>query len=289
MARDCSDPSLRFGISEENKTHFGRRLTQKNADVWARNVQSAFFRVHLRLNFDYIRIMTKPLYLLADSQLLFWQVKNGWFSSRIREDMEPDRAGAAYVGASNGDDPGFYDLFRAAMEVIGLSEGRMIPATPSGADMKFLENAGLVLLAGGNVERGWRTMESNGVKEAILRKRYDGSVLVGVSAGAAQLGLGFLTESAQPQKLETFRFAPFYVGAHEGDQDWWNLRALVNLSQTDTRGIGIPLGAGAIYHNDGTLEPIRKNLIEFSKQDGQVKEHILLPPAHLLINSAPDS
>jgi peptidase E len=221
--------------------------------------------------------MTKPLYLLADSQLLFWKEKDDWFGRRFCEDIEPDRETAAYIGASNGDDPRFYEIFRAAMEMIGLPQCRMIPAQPSGEDMKFLEEAGLVLLAGGNVERGWQTMKANGVKETILRKRYDGAVLVGVSAGAIQLGLGALTESEKPQKVDTFCFAPFYVAAHDENEDWWNLRALVNLSQIDARGIGIPAGAGAMYHQNGTLEPIRKLLVEFSKKDGQMSEHTLLP------------
>jgi hypothetical protein len=165
----------------------------------------------------------------------------------------------------------------------------MIPSQPSAEDMKFLEAAGLVLLAGGNVEHGWRTLEANGVRDVLHRKRYDGTVMVGISAGAVQLGLGAFTTAAQPQKFETLRFAPFFVGAHDEDQDWWDLRALVNLAHSDVRAVGIPAGAGAIYHYDGTLEPVRKPLLEIAKEDGEVKEHTLLPAASLPLNSAPDS
>jgi hypothetical protein len=223
--------------------------------------------------------MSKPLYLLSDSQLLFWKENDSFFTRRVAEDMEVNRTGAAYIGASNGDDPQFYELFQSAMGLIGLSQCRMIPAQPSGEDMKFLEEAGLVLLSGGNVERGWRTMDQNGVKDMVLRKRYDGTVMIGISAGAVQLGLGALTEAAQPQKVDTFRFAPFYLGAHEEDEEWWNLRALVNLSQSsDVRAIGVPAGAGAVFHFDGTLEPVRKHLLEFTMHEGKVRESILLPP-----------
>jgi cyanophycinase len=219
----------------------------------------------------------KPLYLLADSAMLFWKENDRWFSNRMREDMEPNQSTTAYIGASNGDDPEFYELFRSAMELIGLTRCRMIPARPSSEDRKFLEDAGLVLLSGGNVEDGWRILEQNGVKEIMVRKRYDGAVLVGISAGAVQLGLGTLGESPQPQKLDMLRFAPFYLGVHEEREDWWNLRALVHLSQGDVRGVGIPAGAGALYHADGTLEPVRKACIEFRKQDGQLRELLLLP------------
>ena len=72
-----------------------------------------------------------------------------------------------------------------------------------------------------------------------------------------------------------FRFAPFYVGAHDEENDWWDLRALVNLSQSDTRAIGLPAGGGAVYHSDGTLEPLRKPLIEIVKEDSKITENLI--------------
>jgi cyanophycinase len=222
-------------------------------------------------------MMPKPLYLLADSQLLFWKEKDRPFSSRLRQDMEADRPDAAYIGASNGDDPTFYELFRAAMESAALRRCHLIPSRPSSQDLALLEQAGLVLLAGGSVEKGWRIMEQNGVKELLVKKRYDGSVIVGVSAGAVQLGLGFLSDSPQPQIVEGFRFAPFYLGAHEEAEEWWNLRALLHLSHGGVRGIGLESGGGALYGVDGTLEPIRKTCIEFFKQDDDIRQNMLLP------------
>jgi len=129
------------------------------------------------------------------------------------------------------------------------------------------------------VERGWQVFEQNGFKELLPRLRYDGAVLMGVSAGAVQLGLGHLTNAAQPKPLDTFRFAPFYVGAHDEENDWWDLRALVNLSQVDTRGIGLPAGGGAVYFADGTLEPLRKPLIEIVKEDSKITENLMLAPS----------
>jgi hypothetical protein len=68
------------------------------------------------------------------------------------------------------------------------------------------------------------------------------------------------------------------VGAHEEKYDWWDLRALVNLSQPGVRGVGIPVGGGVIYSPDGTLEPVRRSLIELVKEGERVVEHLLLPP-----------
>src|SRR5579864_1253088 len=222
-------------------------------------------------------MVIKPLYLLADSQLLF--VKNGGDSlaERIRADLDSGKPSAAYIGASNGDQPEFYNLFAAAMESMKISDCRLVPSQPSREDIVFLENANLIVLSGGDVERGWQVFEQNGLKELIPRKRFDGAVLLGVSAGAVQLGLGCLSTSAQPKQIDMFRFAPFYVGAHDEENDWWDLRALVNLCQGDTRSIGLPAGGGAVYYSDGTLEPLRRPLIEIVKQDSKITENLMAP------------
>jgi hypothetical protein len=223
-------------------------------------------------------MVIKPLYLLADSQLFFWKSENDSLAERLRADLDTTNPKAAYVGASNSDQPEFYSLFQAAMESMGISNCRAVPSQPSREDISFLENADLIVLSGGDVERGWRTFEQNGLKELLPRKRFDGAILMGVSAGAVQLGLGHLSNAAQPKPLEMFRFAPFYVGAHDEENDWWDLRALVKLSQSDVRGIGIPAGGGAVYQSDGTLEPIRKHLTELAKESARITENVLTPP-----------
>jgi len=219
-----------------------------------------------------------PLYLLADSRLLFSRADDDAFLGGIRSHLPSSDVKAAYIGASNHDQPEFYNIFVAAMGAMGISNCRMVPSQPTGEDKLFVEKANLVLLAGGDVEHGWRVFERNGLKDLILKKRYDGSILIGISAGAVQLGLGALTDAEQPKKLDTFGFAPFYVGAHEEKDEWWNLRALVNLSVTGVRGVGIPMGGGAIYSPDGMLEPVRRSLTELVKEDERVVEHLLLPP-----------
>ena len=221
--------------------------------------------------------MITPLYLLADSQLLFSRAGDNGFTSRIRANLPSSAPKAAYLGASNHDRAEFYGLFVAAMELMGISNCRMVPSQPAEEDRLFLDEADLVLLAGGDVEHGWQVFERNGLKELLLRKRYDGGILVGISAGAVQLGLGALTDAPQPKRLDLFGFVPFYVGAHEENDEWWHLRALVNLSQSGVRGVGIPLGGGAIYWPDGSLEAIRRPLTELLKEDDRVGEHLLIP------------
>ena len=221
--------------------------------------------------------MIKPLYLLADSQLLFLKSGSDSLAERIRADLDSGKPKAAYIGASNGDQPEFYNLFVAAMESMEISDCRLVPSQPSREDISFLEHADLIVLSGGDVERGWQVFEQNGLKELLPRKRFDGAVLMGVSAGAVQLGLGCLSNAAQPKQIDMFRFAPFYVGAHDEENDWFDLRALVNIAQSDARAIGLPFGGGAVYYADGTLEPLRKTLVEIVKEDSKISENLMAP------------
>lgn len=131
----------------------------------------------------------QPLYLLADSQLLFWKRHDRPLVQAALDGLARDKPlSATYIGASNGDRPEFYDIFEAAMEAIGVTERRMIASSFGPADRAFLDGAHLIVLAGGDVQRGWNTFEKTGMKDAILDRYAKGAVLVGISAGAVQLG-----------------------------------------------------------------------------------------------------
>ena len=74
-------------------------------------------------------------------------------TGRIRADLPSRDPRAAYIGASNDDSPEFYDLFVAATELMGVSHCHRAPARLTGEDRVFLEDANLLLLGGGEVER----------------------------------------------------------------------------------------------------------------------------------------
>jgi hypothetical protein len=56
----------------------------------------------------------KPVFLVAGSRLLFSTDHARPISQRIRDAVEREQPTAAYIGASNGDDPAFFDIFEAA-------------------------------------------------------------------------------------------------------------------------------------------------------------------------------
>ncbi len=200
----------------------------------------------------------QPIVLLADSQFLFWRKNDRLVLERVLK----ERPKAAYIGASNGDNPDFYAIFVAAMEGFGIFDCRMIPSAISEADLSFLNDADIILLAGGDVELGWRTFVTNGLDNHIVRRYSEGATLIGISAGAVQLGLCGL--AADGSLIETFKLVPFIIGAHEEFDNWKTTRDLLRLSANNTRAIGLPTGGGAIYHPDQTLEPLRHLLVELS-------------------------
>lgn len=220
-----------------------------------------------------------PLFLLSDSQLLFWQTDEGRFMDRVAAHTGPGAPTAAYLGASNGDQPEFYELFLAAMEALGPAECRMIHAVPSEEEAAFLEAADVIVLAGGDVDHGWRAFQASGIREVVERRYWEGAVLLGVSAGAVQLGMAGWPAGDPDNPFGTWGFAPFVVDAHAEEDDWAELRAAVRARGEGARGIGIPSGGGLVYRADGTLEAVRHTLAEFTYRDGEVAGAVIFPPA----------
>jgi len=220
----------------------------------------------------------QPIYLLADSQLLFWSDQGARFLDTVKGRIASAAPKAAYIGASNGDDPRFYSIFEAAMESVAIRDCRMIPSAVTSADEAFLTEADIILLAGGDVDRGWRVLSQTGLTE-LIRKRYgEGVILIGVSAGAVQLGLFGLAQEGPLNKLiDTLKLVPFIIGAHEEKQEWRSLKEAVELLNGSAQGIGIPMGGGLIYYPDQSIEAIRYPLSEFSMREGLIHSNLLLP------------
>ena len=207
-------------------------------------------------------IPLKSIFLLADSELLFCRENEQLLLDRVVKECKRDHLKAAYIGASNGDHPDFYAIFVSAMEGVGVSNCRMISSSLSEADLAFLSGADIILLAGGDVEAGWRVFLANGLNKHIERRYAEGASLIGISAGAVQLGL--CCRAADGSLIETFALAPFVIGAHEESDNWRTTRELLQLSGSSKRAIGLPKGGGAVYHPNHTLEPLRYPLVELS-------------------------
>jgi Peptidase family S51 len=214
----------------------------------------------------------KSIYLLADSQLLFWKQDDSVFLQSMRSEIVKENPKAAYIGASNHDQLDYYELFKAGMERIGVRNCQMIRASFPAADATFMDEADLILLSGGDVETGWNAFQQNGFGEALVKRYYNGAVLIGVSAGAVQLGWG-------AARVETFKLVPYIIGAHEEKNGWKELIKLVIEMKGALRGLGIPSGAGAIYRPGDSIEPVRHSLFEYFLSGNSITHNLLVPVA----------
>jgi cyanophycinase len=225
----------------------------------------------------------QPIYLFADSQLLFWKRDGIPFLASIRELLVSESPTAAYIGASNGDVRDYFDIFEAAVADMGITESRMIRSAYPKEDATFLEEADLILLAGGNVEAGWQAIDETGMSGVIFERYHAGAVLIGTSAGAVQLGLYGCREKgpSNNELFETFKLVPYMVDAHDERSDWSRLADTILLLNSDVKGVGISAGGGAIYYPDGDLQPIRFPVDLFAAVDGRLQRSILVPEGAL--------
>jgi cyanophycinase len=235
-----------------------------------------------------LEIAIKPIYLFADSQLLFWTNNGEPFLKSVRKHLVRPSPKAAYIGASNGDDPEYFSIFMAAMESVGVSDCRMIISSFPPVDQAFVNDADIILLAGGDVERGWNAFKETEMANTVIRRRYEGAVVMGVSAGAVQLGmLGWSEKEEEAETFfHTFSQVPFVISAHDEGQDWKNLRRAVRFMGNDIRGIGIPMGGGLAYNPDQTIEILRRPLYEFSVRNDQIVFSMLFPEDDPIMRSA---
>jgi peptidase E len=224
----------------------------------------------------------KPIFLLADSQLLFWRGTDKNLLTHLQtllaDKIAEGTTKAAYIGASNGDDPTFYDIFLAAMAGLDINDCRMIPVDLSEADHAYLEEADVVLLAGGSIKRGWAAFEKNGLIGRIVERYYNGAILIGVSAGAVQLGLRGWPDSGTPHEeiFHTFQLVPVVIDVHD-EPEWSRLKQVVEKVGHPARGVGISSGGGLILHEDRSLEVLRHAAVEFFAAEDGLKQTLLLP------------
>ncbi len=221
----------------------------------------------------------QPLYLLADSQLLFWKRQDRLLLEAAVDGLARDTPlSAAYIGAANGDRPEYYGIFEAAMEAIGITDRRMIDSSFGTDDRAFLERAQLIVLAGGDVRLGWNTFEKTGMKDVILNRYAQGAVLVGISAGAVQLGRYGIVEtpeSSTTELLDLFKLVPVVIDTHDERAEWARLSRTIHVLAGAATGLGIPSGGGIIVHADATIEPLRRAAHEFRFEGPRVRHSLL--------------
>jgi hypothetical protein len=178
----------------------------------------------------------------------------------------PGAPSVAWVGAANGDERRWFE--RAAEAVrkrygATLQLARTVPAPDLdlGETRRILDGAQLILLGGGDPALIARHLPSAGLDDVIRRRRREGAVVVGVSAGAIGLcryWVRFPEDEpalALPTRIACIGAVPIVCDCHDEESDWEELRALLDAWRREDPGgsvdaYGIPMG-GALWL-DGT-------------------------------------
>jgi hypothetical protein len=184
---------------------------------------------------------------------------------------------AAYIGASSDYKSEFAEIFELAFTAPTITSRRVVTARYSAMDNMCLTNADIIVLGGGDPIRGWEVMKDRSMTQIITERYLTGTALVGVSAGAVQLGVGAWQDDAL---VSMFRFVPFIIDVHDEDNDFAELARMVGEERDLTppvSGLGIPRGAGLRYHPEQGLTPLRKPLVEIRLDGGQERRSLLIP------------
>lgn len=219
-----------------------------------------------------IPLSIKPFILLADSQLLFLKEQDQPYIRRLHQlFVNKPVLCAAYIGASNGDQPEYFEMFQTAMQAIDVRDCRHIKADACEADLSYLQYADIILLAGGDIHQGWQSLSKLG--RHLTNARKNGAVIIGTSAGAIQLGsIGWYNKQylSNTDLFATFGFVPAIFSAHEEKHKWHSLQQLVTQTGGCLPGIGIPAGGGIIVSSDNSLQAIRKPMVNMRLEDNKV-------------------
>ena len=211
------------------------------------------------------------LFVTADSISLFtpsfFKEVVGRSIGTVIEASGSQRTACLYFGASNGDNPDYYDVFQAAVEQLSVSRHALtchhVRADDPNAEA-LMHEAVLIVLSGGSVHLGWDAFKRHGIDSALRRAAQADVVILGVSAGAIQMGkLGYTGSTERDAELyDTLGLSRFIFAAHDEDEDWRAIRAAlakVPVGQGIT-GLGLPKGSAAALHADGAVEPFLKPL-----------------------------
>jgi peptidase E len=155
----------------------------------------------------------------------------------------------AYVGVATADNHGFFEMITGALD---RRKARIEPvkiAAPR-ANLRearaLLDECDLVFMSGGDVHAGMATLARKGMDEVLRGLARAGKPMFGVSAGSLMLAkewVRFRGEShAHARIFPCLGVAPIHVDAHSEDDDWSELRILVEL--LGKRGDVKPVGYG---------------------------------------------
>ncbi len=186
------------------------------------------------------------------------------------------RPRVAWIGAANGDSRTWFE--RAATVLRGkygaeVQLARTVGDFDAGETRRIVESAQMIYLAGGDVGVLAERMRTLGLDELIRRRHAEGTLIVGVSAGAIGLTRYWVRfpddnnndddddvsrSSAAPSRFPCVGAIALAVDCHDEESDWEELRALLDAWAREEPGAsveayGIPAGGALVIAADGRV------------------------------------
>ena len=163
------------------------------------------------------------------------------------------RPKVAWIGAANDDSRTWFErAARVLREKFGATVelARTVGDVDADATRRIVAEAQVIYLAGGDVEKLAERAHAFGIDELIRRRHAEGTLVVGVSAGAIGLTrwwVEFPEDGRPPYRIPCVGALPLAVDCHDEESDWEELRALLDAWQREEPGAlvdayGIPLG-----------------------------------------------
>jgi cyanophycinase-like exopeptidase len=136
------------------------------------------------------------------------------------------------------------------------------------------EAADAVFIGGGDVEEGMKVVARRGVAPFLSELHRGGKLLFGLSAGSIMLARTWVRwedhDASVGGLFPCLGIADVLCDTHGEDDNWGELKALLQLSPDGSIGHGIRAGSAIRVDPDGTVEPMGK-IDTFAKQGGVVR------------------
>jgi len=183
----------------------------------------------------------------------------------------------AYIGAANGDHPGFYSFMKDAMEKAGSCAVEHVVLSGKKADVSAvrsaLAGADMVFISGGDVLEGMAVLDRYHLAPFLKGLYEDGKVFFGISAGSIMLGARWVNwddpgDDSSAALFDCIGIAPVVCDTHAEDDDWEELKRAVELMDENSAGYGIPSGGTIMVSPDGKLSALGKSSVVYVNKKG---------------------
>jgi cyanophycinase len=169
----------------------------------------------------------------------------------------------AWIGAASNDSHSWFERIAKVLRQrysADVQMARTVGDFVFADTFRLIESASMIYLGGGDVAALAAPMREFGLDELIRRRRGEGAVVVGVSAGAIGLTRWWVVFPddnpvlSRPTRYACIGAVDCAVDCHDEESDWEELRALLDAWAVDepdavVDAYGIPMG-GAIEVSD---------------------------------------